>query len=383
MKIALISPSKAHLDAMRTVLESHRHEVVVAEGGRSRMREIAERTRPDLMLVEGMCRDPDELEAVERVTELYPGMAVMLLCASHTPEFLINSMRAGVREVLPSPVGTQALEAAVARAEAKLAGGKPRPQGRVLAFIGSKGGSGATFLATNLGALLAQRASVLLIDLNLQFGDALSFVHDHPPASTLADVARAIDRLDAPFLAASAVRIGPNYQVLAAPEDPGQALEVKPEHVEAILDLAVRQYDYVLLDLGRTLDTLSVKALDRAYRIYPVMQAGVPFVRNAKKMLGVFQSLGYPSEKIEIVVNRHEKSGEIGLDDIARSLGVQAPRTVSNSYRKVNAAISTGDPILQLDRAGAVTRNLADLAATLAPQAQNKQRLLGRLFHRA
>ena len=220
------------------------------------MREIAEREQPDLMLVDGICCDTAELAQVEYVTTHHPSLAVILLCSTHTPEFLINSMRAGVREVLPSPVTAPALEAAVGRVAAKLVGAPTRKTGKVLAFMPCKGGAGATFLATNLGWQLAETKSVLLIDLNLQFGDALSFVHDGKAPSTLADVAKDISRLDASLLAASTVKVAPNYSILAAPEDLAHAMEVKPEHIDAILSLAVTQYDFVLLDVPRSLDTI-------------------------------------------------------------------------------------------------------------------------------
>ena len=125
MKIAAISPSRAHLEEIGRVLEAGGHNVSLFEGGKSRMREIAERVQPDLVLVEGMCCDTAELAQVEYITTHHPSVAVVLLCSTHTPEFLINSMRAGVREVLPSPVTGSALEAAVSRVAAKLAGRQP------------------------------------------------------------------------------------------------------------------------------------------------------------------------------------------------------------------------------------------------------------------
>src|SRR5882724_1782553 len=121
MKIAVISPSKNHLQEIGRTLEAKAHAVTLADGGKSRMRAVAEQEQPDLMLVDGMCCDPDELTQVEYVTTHMPKVAVILMCATHTPEFLINSMRAGVREVLPSPVSPAALEAAVHRVAAKLA----------------------------------------------------------------------------------------------------------------------------------------------------------------------------------------------------------------------------------------------------------------------
>ncbi|MDB5854716.1 MAG: Type secretion system ATPase TadZ/CpaE [Herminiimonas sp.] len=347
------------------------------------MRGMAEQEQPDLMIVEGMCCDVNELDQVEYVTTHFPGVAVVLLCSTNTPEFLIRSMRAGVREVLPSPASPAALDAAVQRIASKLAVPHGRSPGKILAFMPCKGGCGATFLATNFGYQLAASKSVLLIDLNLQFGDALSFLHDGKAPVTIADVARDISRLDSSFLAAAAVRVTPNFSILAAPDDPSAAMEVKPEHIEAILKQAVMQYDFVVLDMARTLDPLTIKALDRAYRIFPVLQAGLPHLRNASRLLAVFRSLDYSTEKIELLVNRFERSGDIGVDAIQRSLGAHRLHTVPNSYKDVNASINHGSALVQTARSNAVARNLAELVTTLSPRVEDGQGVLGRLFRRA
>jgi pilus assembly protein CpaE len=384
MKIAVISPSPAHLNEMASVLQAKGHTTLLFEGGKSRMREIAEREQPDLMLADGMCCDIDELAQVEHVTTHHPSLAVILLCSTHTPEFLINSMRAGVREVLPSPVAAAALEAAVGRVAAKLVAAPTRKMGQVLAFMSCKGGAGATFLATNLGWQLAETRNVLLIDLNLQFGDAISLVHDGKAPKTLAEVAKDISRLDASLLAACTVKVGPRFSILAAPEDVAHAMEVKPEHIDAILGIAVTQYDFVILDLPRSLDTLVIKALDRARRIFPVLQSGLPDLRNAGKLLEAFKSLGYPADRTELIVNRFDKASDIGIDQIQRSLGKVRLNTVPNSYREVNASINHGDPLMRTARGNTVARHLADLAETLNPQPESPRNgLLDRLFKRA
>lgn len=383
MKIALISPSAGHLRDIGGALQAGGHDVQLYEGGKSRMREVAERDDPDLMLVDGMCCDTSELAQVEHVTSHHPSIAVVLLCSMHTPEFLINSMRAGVREVLPSPVTVPAVEAAVNRVAAKLAGVPAKRTGKVLAFVPCKGGAGATFLATNLGWQLAETRSVLLIDLNMQFGDALSFVHDGKAPATLSDVAKEINRLDASLLAASTVKAAPNYSILAAPEDLAHAMEVKPEQIDAILALAVSQYDFVVLDVSRTLDTIAIKALDRATKIFAVMQASVPDLRNAARLLHAFRSLGYAQDKTELIVNRFDKNSEIGLDHMQRALGPVRVNTMPNSYREVNASINHGDALINTARSSNVVRQLAEFALSLSPRPDTARGLLDRLFRRA
>ena len=100
---------------------------------------------------------------------------------------------------------------------------------------------------------------MLLIDLNLQFGDALSFVQTARPPSSVAERRRQIHRLDASLLAGfSMLKVAPNFFVLAAPEDPGHAVNVNREHIEAIVQLAKSHYDFVVLDVPRSLDAVTL-----------------------------------------------------------------------------------------------------------------------------
>jgi pilus assembly protein CpaE len=381
MKIVLISTSEGYIQEMGHLLELSRHSVVLASGDKTKMRSLAVQEAPDLMLVDGLCCDLEGLALVEEVTNHHPATAVILLCPTQTPEFLIYAMRVGVREVLPSPVAREALEAAVNRVAAKLHGSSQRQSGKLLAFLGCKGGSGTTFIASNLGSHLAESRSVLLLDLNLQFGDALSFVYESPAPLNIADVACDINRLDASFLAATAIKVAPNYSVLAAPDALMQAVAIKPEQIEAIVKLALLHYDFVLLDLPRFLDTLALRVLDRADRIYPVLQASVPSIHNAQKLLTVFRSLGYPDDKTEVIVNRFEKGGDIGFSEIEQSLASAVVRTVPNSYKEVNASINQGQSLLEVSRSNAVSKSLAELASSLIPPTGSSRGFLWRIFN--
>jgi len=381
MKIAVISPDKIRLNEVGKMLQAAAHVAVLTEGGKDTLLEVAAHDQPDLMLVHGDC-DAAGLAAIAELGVHHPQIAVVLLCAACTPEFLIDAMRAGVREVLPAPVTAAELEAALGRIGGKLRGLQARPAGKVLTFIPCKGGSGATFLATSLGYQLAETRSILLIDLNLQFGDALAFVHDARPPSTLADVARAIGRLDAAFLAASTVKVAPNFSIMAAPDDHVQALEIAPAQVDAVLALAVLHYDFVLLDVGRPVNNLAIKALDRTDVIYPVMQASLSSIRNAKKMLAIFKSLDYGPDKIELIVNRFDRKGPIGVAEIERALGKFTIHTVPNSYKQVTAAIDHGEPLMASARANPVLRNLAGLAESLSPRPHAARGLFARLLGR-
>ena len=384
MKIAIISPSAQSLQEISAILEHGNPSRIVTrhQGGISKLRTLAEQEHPDVIIVEGLCHDASELAPIEFVTSHYPQMIIIMLCSQQTSEFLINAMRVGVREVLPSPASKDALEAAIIRAEAKLGLRSTQRSGRVIAFLSCKGGSGATFLATNLGHQIgADGKKVLLIDLNLQFGEALLTVHNRKATSDIAEVARNLARLDASFLKASTVAVSANFEILDVPVDPAQSLQVKPEHLDAILNVAVNQYDFIILDVNRNLDDVTIKALDRAHNIFLVVQMLLPYLRNANRMMTVFRSLGYAQDKVELLVNRYWKNGDIGLDDLRASLGVTKMRVIPNGYKEVAKAINQGEPLVTVSKSSAVVKAISELAQSLLPKTEQAQGgLLSRLL---
>jgi pilus assembly protein CpaE len=278
--------------------------------------------------------------------------------------------------VVPSPPSQDSLYQAVRRIADKRESHNASAGGKVLAFVSCKGGSGATFLATNLGYALSEleHKKVCLLDLNLQFGDATLFVSEHKPVATLADVCKNIHRLDPSFLAASMVSVNPRFGVLAAPEDPAHSDDVTPAHIDTLLKLARRHYDFVLLDIGRTLDAVSIRALDQADMIYPILQTTLPYIRDGKRLLGVFHSLDYPLHKISLIVNRHHKSGQIRLTDLEGAYGTRIHLTMPNHYESAAASVNQGVPIQKLDPASPLSKALGEMARELAGPAGSEAR---------
>jgi pilus assembly protein CpaE len=117
LKIAVISPNSAHLEDVGRYLQTPNgsRSVALHEGGISKVRVVADQQRPDLIILDSMCRDLEGLPVLEYVSAQHPRTVIVMLCANHAPDFLIHAMRAGVREVLKSPVTKEVLLAAVER----------------------------------------------------------------------------------------------------------------------------------------------------------------------------------------------------------------------------------------------------------------------------
>jgi pilus assembly protein CpaE len=342
-------------------------EVVFAQTTLDKLMVNTDAGPPDVLVLARDKLDDLDAERLERFGYAMPNTAIILVSNEQTPQQLMLAMRSGVKEVVPAPPQAATLYPALRRIADKRES-HVNAAGKVLAFVSCKGGSGATFLATNLGYALAEMEGkkVALFDLNLQFGDATLFVSEHKPAATLADIAKQIHRLDPSFLTASMVEVTPRFSVLAAPEDPSFSEDVKPEHIDILLKLARRHYDFVLLDVGRNLDAVSVRALDQADMIYPILQTTLPYIRDGKRLLGVFHSLDYSSEKIALIVNRHEKNGEIKLTDLEGAYGMRILRTMPNHYEAAAASVNQGVPILKLAPLSPLSKALAEMARELA-----------------
>jgi pilus assembly protein CpaE len=339
---------------------------------------------PGLIIVDITDVDAADGDLLERLTRHYAAAHFMLLTDNHHPDLLIRAMRAGVREVLHLPLVHRALHEAIDRV-ATSAGVTAPHDAKIFAFIACKGGSGATFISTNFGYALATLADkkVLLIDLHRQFGDATLYVSDQKPAMTLSDVCQQIARIDGPFLESCLVHVAPGFGVLAAADDPAQAVEAKPEHIDTILRVARQHYDYILLDVGRQIDAVSLRALDSTDAIYPVLQLALPDIRDARRLLDIFRSLGYVTDHIRLIVNRYEKGGKLRLQDLHAALGAEVLHTVPNDYVAVTDSVNQGIPVLQLARGSAAARSLAELVEVItARRVTETKGLFDRLFGR-
>ena len=339
---------------------------------------------PQLVVFDSSEVGAEEGELVDRLGKHYSSASFMLLTREPQQDLLIRAMRAGMREVLPLPLVHGAFHEAMDRIEIA-AGISHVRDGKVLAFISCKGGSGATFLSTNFGYALAALADkkVLLIDLHGQFGDATLYVSDQKPAMTLSDICAQIGRMDGAFLDSCLVHVASNFGVLAAADDPNQAAGMKPEHMDTILRIARQHYDFVVLDVGRQIDAISLRALDQADIIHPVLQLALPDIRDGRRLLDIFRSLGYPGDRIRLIVNRYEKGGKLRLMDLEQALGADVVHTVPNDYLSATDSVNQGIPVLQLSRSSLVARSLSELVELVAERRLSESKgLFDRIFGR-
>ena len=334
-------------------------------GGLDRIALAADHDGADLVIVDQLCTSAADLESLSGPAIEHPGMSYLLIGATGSADWLLAAVQRGVRDILSLPLDETALGAAVDRIQRRLlARSHPTHKGRVVAFIGCKGGSGASFLAANTAYLLAAETSrsVVLLDLDLDGGDASLFLTEQPPALTLADLALQVERLDSTLFSSSLLHVLPNLGILASPDTLEQTLAISADHAEAVIQRSAADFDCVVMDLGHSFNRVTVRALDSAEAVVLVLQVSLPFIRDARRALATLQALGVSEDRIHLIVNRHEARTTLTVKDVEKALGRKVSLVIPNTYRVVSDSVNQGVPICILDPHAAVTQCLRTIA---------------------
>ncbi len=333
--------------------------------------------RHDIIVIELDSNPEFALQLLESI-DANGAATTMVYTARTNPELLVRCMRAGAREFLTLPLAAGVIGEAMERATLRRPAPRTarKPQGRLLVFMNSKGGAGATILATNFAVALAQEPnqSTLLIDLDLPLGDAalsLGIVSEYSTLNAL----QAGSRLDADYLKRMLVRHSTGVHVLAAP---GRFLQYQTtsDGIDKLMVVARQEFDNVVVDVGSRLDLSATTLFRESNTIYLVTQAGIPELRNANRMIQEYFSGSGP--KLEIVLNRFEaRTSGVTEEQVTKALTRPAQWKIPNDYAAVRDMQINATPLALADSGIAqLIRRMARAAVgVVAPE--QKKRLLG------
>lgn len=394
MKLQIIASSPGLLQSLQGMALQHGAEVLSAVqrvDGQPLAPVLDGRDAQALLLEAPAAHRQQDLDAVSAWRAQVPGLQVLLLSEDDSAQVLRQAMRAGVHEVLALPLQAPELAQALQRLQSltpdrALAATDPGPPGhpssltsppdpaaqpgQVLAVIGAKGGSGASLVATQLAWLASESFGqrCALVDLDLQCGDASFYAGNGAYPHSVVDAAQALERLDVALLESLLHPLAPGLHLLAAPADPEQAVRVQAAQLARIVPLLQAQHRCVVIDVPRQLDALAIKALDLASRICLVTEPVMSHLRDAKRLLKVFRSLGYADDRVHLVVNRHRPGPGVDDASIEQLLALRIAQHLPPQPAQVEEAIGSGQPLLHLYPHGALTQALMVLASQLLHQ---------------
>ncbi len=257
--------------------------------------------------------------------------------------------RAPVREVPAEPVAP-----AVAPAPAR--------RGRVLTMFAAKGGSGKTMLAVNLAATLADRGhrQVCIVDLDLAFGD-VAIAMQLFPAHTIADAVPLGGEIDSSAVAAMLTQHSAGLSAIVAPTEPSTAEAIEPKLIAHLLDVLRDEFDYIVVDTAGAFDDQVMAALDVSDLITLIVTPDVPALKTLKITVETLIELGYPRDRLRLVLNRSDSRVGISHAEVEKTAVMPLAGQIPSS-RDVPASVNRGVPIVQDDPKHPVSQAIAQFA---------------------
>src|ERR687897_215056 len=178
-------------------------------------------------------------------------------------------------------------------------------RGRILTVFSPKGGTGKTVTATNLATAFAkhEKKRTLLIDLDLQFGDA-AIMLGVEPEKTIYDLVVAPGELDSEKLAGYTTRHDSGLEILPAPLRPEDAELVTENKIARLLEVARESFDAIVVDTSPFFHGPMLATLDRTDELLLLCLLDVPTVKNVKLSLQTLDLLSFPHDRVKVVLRK-------------------------------------------------------------------------------
>ena len=296
---------------------------------------------------------------------------LMALSADEDPQLILNAMRAGCTEYLRKPLQADELANCLRKLRARWLSTSPRSasaRGRVLAFLGVRGGAGATTIAVHLGTFLAKRQSqkTLIVDRHLQLGHVAMMLGMDSHGYNFLDLVGDIARLDLSLLNSYVAHHASGLDVLPSPDSLSRASAISAEALERAIRFVAEVYDFVLIDCPHGMEEANQVIVRCCDELHLVASPDVPALRDLSRYLARMAELEVSAGKLKVIINRQDSQRTVTVEQIAQAIGHSVDLTLPTSTAELVRAVDMGEPISP-DKKSEFASQIRKWACALAP----------------
>ena len=304
-----------------------------------------------------------------------PGLSLVLV-SDIEPSFLVHAMRAGIRDILSPQADAAEIRVLLERACQSFATRHRSPEtqaadnggkGLVIGVFSPKGGVGKTTLATNIAIGLGQIApmSVVIVDLDLQFGDVASGLY-LKPEHTVTDAVTPAAAQDSLVLKAFLTVHPAGIYALCAPPNPVDADHITPDQITHLLEQLSQELQYVVLDTAPGMPEIGLAAMEQCTDVVWVSAMDIPSLRGLRSGLEVLRQLEIMPESRHVVLNMADAKAGLNVRDVESTIGAPVDVSVPRS-RAVALSTNRGIPVLQESKKDPAVKSLRQLVERFNP----------------
>ncbi|MBR7742632.1 AAA family ATPase [Phycicoccus sp. BSK3Z-2] len=333
-------------------------EVVGVAQSSSMVLDYASRIDPDVVILHEHLGPEPVAQTIRDLGTRFPSVAVLQISGERTDATVIRAMEAGARGVIGHPFAFDDLSAKITQAgdwarhmKNILAGAIAQAssaRGKVLAFVGAKGGVGTTTLALHVAIdhLTANPdRRVCVVDLDLEKGD-VSAVLEVRQAVSIADLAKVHQDLSSTTVNDAIVQHECGLNLLLSPADVRHTEIITAEALRPIFALLRREFDLIVVDGGGSVSPSQATVLELADEAVVVTTADVLAVRAMRKRVLAWEALGVTDERaLRVLVNKVDKTSIFPASAVEQLTTASVlESTVPLSVRALEPAMNERDP---------------------------------------
>lgn len=302
------------------------------------------------------------------------GVPIVVLCGAADESLAEAAIREGAADYLIREAYSLDLLRVLGSVSAKTgAAAAPRRSpadavrsGRILAFMGSKGGAGATTVALNVAAALAENQRVILADFHPEVGTLAQYFQPHRSVADLGDLLRSESNMESCLWPSKTV---PGLQVLFGPRNLDTPPNLTAANIQFALAALSEAADYVVADIPTTLSDSNRALIEAAALLALVVERDSLAVDSARLLLRAIDS--WKAGRVSlgaVLVNRAALVSPMPLADIEVQLDIPILGVIPPAADLCAAAQHAHSPLLTFEADSLAAIALRALSRSIAHQ---------------
>jgi len=326
---------------------------------------------PAVLIVESKENRQGVLEALVQLAQVCdPGTRVIVIGHVNDVVLYRELISQGISEYMVGPVHQLQVIEAIATLFKQ---DNTKPIGRVVAFVGAKGGVGSSTLAHNVGWLVSRDFAIdtVITDLDLAFGTAgLNFNQETPQG--IAEALGASDRIDQVLIDRLLTKCSDRLSLLAAPGSIEREVSVDADALETILSVVRNTVPLVVVDVPTVWAPWTKQTLVHADTVVITATPELASLRNAKNLVDFLKSARPNDRPPVLVINQIgvQKRPEIPVAEFAKALGIEPTVVIPYDAAIFGTASSNGQMASEVNAKSKVAEAIETLAQIIAGREQ-------------
>lgn len=328
---------------------------------------------PNLIVVESKLAGNQIVASLGKLSEVCDSETkVVVIGHSNDISLYRELIGSGVSDYLVAPVSMADFMGAVSDIFVNPETG---PIGKVIAFVGAKGGCGSSTICHNVAWSISSRFrnDVVLTDLDLAFGTANINLDQDPPQG-VAEAVFSPERIDDILLDRLLAKCAEHLSLLAAPSTLERTYDFDKNAFTSLLEVAQRGAPCVVLDVPHIWTAWTRQVLSAADEVVITACPELANLRNAKNLIDTLSELRPNDRKPRLIMNQvgMPKRPEISVADFTSPLGVEPIAVIPFDPALFGTAANNGQMISESDPRNPIAGTFDTLAQIITGRAEIK-----------